>query len=161
MSGLTAELALYVGSAADRPVLVLVLPFAVEAPLPQAVSNGERANAPAAPAVAVTNPRRVKAFELGIELSIDESGSASSGGSDLKEQIRARFRRVDIKLCWCGTSRLPSPHRGGAPPCGETVEALQYCVEVRSAQPPTQGCLVTFRYREVDSSGAQVGSRPL
>jgi hypothetical protein len=56
------------------------------------------ANAPAAPAVAVTNPRRVKALELGIELSIDESGSASSGRSDLRDRIRAWFRRVGFKL---------------------------------------------------------------
>src|SRR5579884_989794 len=153
MSGVTAELALYVGSAAARPVLVLVLPFAVEEPLPHAASSGERANAPAAPAVAVTKPRRVKALELGIELSIDGSGSASSWESDLKSGS-APGLGGGVASCRGAGLRLPvggsgsSPHRGRAPPCGETVEALQYCVEVRSAPPPTQGCSVTFRYRE-------------
>jgi hypothetical protein len=47
----------------------VVTPPLFDAALPQALSSGMAAIPPATPADAVTKPRRVKAVELGIELS--------------------------------------------------------------------------------------------
>jgi hypothetical protein len=52
----------------DFAAFWLVAPDAVEE-VPQAESSGIAAIAPTAPALAVTKRRRVKAVELGIELS--------------------------------------------------------------------------------------------